>query len=322
MKRIPIFIVVLFLSISALAESFFHIVLSGTPDQVREAIKAGADVNSRNNDDMTPLMVAAMGTAVPGIIYTLARQGADRNMMLSAMGNTNPEVISVLLSAGAKVDDYCGSKGATALLFAAGFNRNPGVINALLRGGAKIDEHEEEGGGTPLMLASSFNLNPEVITALLNNGASVYERDYKGWTPLMFAAQTNPNPEIIVILVAAGAVIDARAKDDRTALMVAARYNTNPEVVAALLKAGANAELTSDKGMKAIDYARAGGNQTGFMHAQELAGTIIAVMGELGSPRSVFVDSSDRIYITDSGNCRIVRIADMEGRDRVTYGSP
>jgi len=57
-------------------------------------------------------------------------------------------------------------------LLAAQNNSNLEVITTLLTAGADIDGTEIY-GHTPLMGASSFNLNPEVAMTLLNAGASV-----------------------------------------------------------------------------------------------------------------------------------------------------
>ena len=51
-------------------------------------------------------------------------------------------------------------------MFAAGCNHNPEVISLLLEAGAKIDDRDK-GDWTPLMLAAKHTKNPDVISALL-----------------------------------------------------------------------------------------------------------------------------------------------------------
>src|SRR5208337_1198357 len=89
---------------------FFELVETGTPIQVQEAIKVGADIKARETDGRTPLLLAAED-------------------------NQNPEVIIVLLQAGADVNAR-DKDGQTPLMYAARKNQNPEVITALLKAGA------------------------------------------------------------------------------------------------------------------------------------------------------------------------------------------
>ena len=77
MKKWSIAILFLLSSICLFAQDIFGAAKFGTPQDVLAAIKAGASLNERDNLGMTPLMWAAMN-------------------------NTNPEVITALLKAGAK----------------------------------------------------------------------------------------------------------------------------------------------------------------------------------------------------------------------------
>ena len=55
--------------------------------------------------------------------------------MLAAWDNLNPEVITILLKAGAKADNR-DKNGVTALMTAAKNNQNPEIIKVLLKAGA------------------------------------------------------------------------------------------------------------------------------------------------------------------------------------------
>ncbi len=80
--------------------------------------------------------------------------------------------------------------GRTPLMFAAGNNSNLEVITALLKAGAEIEARDEI-GGTPLMLAAENNSNPEVITALLKAGADAKAKDSTGKSALDYAKENN-----------------------------------------------------------------------------------------------------------------------------------
>ncbi len=90
---------------------FFKLVSEGTPQSVHAAIDQGADVNAQD-----PL-------------YGLTA------LMWAARFNQNPEVITILLKAGADVN-MKDANGCTPLLWAAWGNQNPEVITILLRAGA------------------------------------------------------------------------------------------------------------------------------------------------------------------------------------------
>jgi sugar lactone lactonase YvrE len=96
------------------------------------------------------------------------------------------------------------------LMYAARYNTDPGVISVLLAAGAKLNEHDPN-GSTSLMWAASVNPNPGVISALLNAGAEIEAEDDHGLTALMYAASSTRNPEIIITLLKAGA--DGKKED-------------------------------------------------------------------------------------------------------------
>ena len=83
--------------------------------------------------------------------------------------------------------------GWTPLMFAAAGNPNPEVITVLLKAGADINVRTTaEPGMTARMLAAANNKNPEVIMALLKAGANAKAKDYEGNTAFDYA-QANAN---------------------------------------------------------------------------------------------------------------------------------
>jgi len=177
-----------------------------------------------------------------------------KDIFTLAEGGT-PERIQAAINAGAKLDDREGILGMTPLMHAAKFNKNPDVITTLLKAGAKIDERDKY-GETPLMYAAEHQENPDVISTLLNAGAKIDERDDSGRTPLIYAAWFNKNPDMITTLLKTGAKIDERDNRGETPLMYAAKQNENPDVVMTLLNAGADPTIKSKEGKTALDYAQ------------------------------------------------------------------
>ncbi|MDR3110134.1 MAG: ankyrin repeat domain-containing protein [Planctomycetaceae bacterium] len=191
------------------AEKFRELCEHGTLSEVETAIRRGANINAKDEDDRTMLFYAAKK-------------------------NPNPEVIAALVKAGANVnakDKY----GGTALFHAA-WNPNPEMITALVRAGADVNVKDKDGG--TLLFHAVLNPNPEVITALIRAGADVNAKLPNGMTALCAAAFGNPNPEMISKLVRVGVDVNAKAHDGKTALFYAALNNSNPEVITRLVKEG------------------------------------------------------------------------------------
>lgn len=110
---------------------------------VRACLKAGVEVNARDDQDRTPLHWAAGHSPDPALVEALIAAGADP---------------------GARADN-----GATPLHWAAGYNDNPAIITALLRAGA--DLHATDRIGATALHWTSYNpANPAMATALMRAG--------------------------------------------------------------------------------------------------------------------------------------------------------
>ena len=157
-------------SVSAIGEEdFFELVKTGTPEEVKKAIKEGADVNARTTEE-----IESFGE-VEGVTP----------LIMAAWYNENPEVTKLLLDAGADVNAR-DKNGCTPLIWAAVFNENPEVTKVLIDAGANVNARSEY-GTTPLMHAAWYNQNPEVIKVLLDAGADGRVKDNAGKTAFDYA---------------------------------------------------------------------------------------------------------------------------------------
>jgi ankyrin repeat protein len=224
---------------AAMSDQESIMLLRGGPREIEAAIKAGANVNARDEEAeggrWTPLMMA------------------------SAWGN-NLEILSILINAGADVnarDDE--GMGVLSCATIWGGDISPEIVKTLLQAGAEVDSRDDN-GETALTLGV-YKCSPEVISALIEGGADVNAENNVGETALMRAAWSGKY-EIISVLLAAGAKVNVASKDGWTALMscVAKKdYYVSREnyqkALSILLKAGADTKARDKDGKSALDHA-------------------------------------------------------------------
>lgn len=97
--------------------------------------------------------------------------------------------------------------GYNPLIMAAFFNKSPEVLEVLIEAGASLKV--ARGGMSPLMAAVSKNPNPEIVKLLLKHGAAVNEKGINGITPILLAADTCANIDVFMLLVEAQADLSA-----------------------------------------------------------------------------------------------------------------
>ena len=208
------------------------------PAVVGLLLEAGADVNARDEEGLTPLFPAA---------------------------ECNPAAFDLLLAAGANLN-VRDNKGNT-LLHAAARGEDPAMIKLLLAAGIDINVRNDE-GEAPVHDAATWSgwgygrkgrerRGIGVVKALLEAGSDVEARDHGGRTPLHSAAASNYNPAVIKLLLAAGADINARDGDGWTPLHWAAARGVlhNLAIVRAVLAAGAEVNVKSEQGNTPLDLA-------------------------------------------------------------------
>ena len=148
---------------------------------VKMSIKAGADVNTKDE--------------LGGI-----------TALMDASRYDSPEIVRILLDAGADVNAR-NMFGDTALMWAIGSDSE--IIRILLDAGADVNAKDDDrfsegdGGNTALMMASGKG-DSEVVRMLLNADADVNAKNNSGNTALMSATRKG-HTQIVRILRQAGA---------------------------------------------------------------------------------------------------------------------
>jgi ankyrin repeat protein len=238
---------------------------NGDEDAILAAIAAGADVNARDADGNTPMILTA-----PQSLF-----GKER------------KIVEALVQAKAQVNAV-NKDGVSALMVAASAGRD-GYVRLLLQNDAKADLRDND-GWTALMWAADggeWSAANELIEAKANVNAA----DKKGWTPMMMAL-VRGRGSVVEHLIKGGATMPAKAPDGSTAIILAAygrdlscivqvldnaqpfdgrdsdgwtaleiaSYNGDGQIVMALLRRGLDPSLKDKEQKTAIDRARENDN--------------------------------------------------------------
>lgn len=241
----------------------------GSADAVRLLIATGADVNSRNKIDATPLILGAWDFERT---KALVEAGADVNassksgrtaLIVAATPSSGSDTVRYLLDKGADVKAR-SAEGQSALLMASG-TFNTALVDLLIARGAEVNR-PDLAGMTPLLAAASRG-SLATVKLLLQHGADpnaaiigiekVRHGDIalKQLTPLMLAAPFG-STELVQTLVAAGANVNAKDVRGMTPLMLAVATDfAKPRTVELLLGRGAKVNEKSIAGETATDWA-------------------------------------------------------------------
>lgn len=176
-------------------DDFFRVCSKGTLDDVRKALMLGVNIHARDKQGMTALMYAARDNADPEVMKVLLRAAAPRRPWYKLGGEV-------------AVEDR-DKEGRTALMFAVE-NNSPDVVGVLLDAGADVNARDKR-DMTVLMRAVTYKSGSKVVEMLLDAGADVNVAGTSGVTALMLAASKNPDLDVVRALLKSGA--DACAKD-------------------------------------------------------------------------------------------------------------
>ena len=225
-------------------------------DIVASLLKKGADVDARDNNDMTPLLSALEAfDGNDAAVQLLLVHGADvrvrnkegRTPLHSASRHDHPNIVELLLKSGADVDARDNNDATPLLSALEAFGGNDAAVRLLLVHGADVHVRNKD-GRTPLHSASCSD-HPSIVELLLKMGVDVDARDNNDMTPLLSAvASFHENGAAVQLLLAHGADVHVRNKDGRTPLH-SASCSSHPSIVEFLLKSGADVDAQDNDNM-------------------------------------------------------------------------
>jgi ankyrin repeat protein len=215
-------------------------------------LKNNTNVEATNKNGETALVNAARGDDVD-VVKTLIEKvsdGHDQEQALLAASENGPDGI-LHISSDPHLNEADEREQITEMPEVA-------IVKLLLDHNIGIETRDYD-GSTPLILAASHG-QIEIVQLLLNRGARVDARDNYGNTALTASAcacaqaTMRPTHDILGLLLDRNAKIDAQSNDGSTALMNAAR-GFELENTELLINRGANLRIKDKKGKTALQWA-------------------------------------------------------------------
>lgn len=245
---------------------------------VQSLLDKGADPNSRNGLEMTPLHIAA-ASYQPEVVQALLKAGASFDMntnygtpLAFAAMTGNAAGVDTLLAKGAKVNTR-RNDGTTVLMMACN-SGSPQVVSELIKRKANVNA-KNDSQSTALIYAAR-NGHTEVGEMLIKAGASIEAADEEGQTPLMTAAMRG-NTAFVNMLLKHKAKVNSRNIQGQTALILATAYGDNTEIVKSLLKAGADQNIRDKRNRTASAFATARGYKSAALLKKPSASDVAAI---------------------------------------------
>ncbi|CAB3403307.1 unnamed protein product [Caenorhabditis bovis] len=213
-------------------------------DESEQCIRMGADVNARDCDENTPLMLAVRSKRTR-LALVLMHAGADptifnsseRSALHEAAVNLDYRMMQLLLTDRRLVleIDELDRNGKSALMEVAGSDHDTQIAKFLISCGAKIEndgasrkDSEVYRGRTALHYAALHG-NIKMVEFLVSQNANKDKQDEAGQTPLMLAAKEG-HAHVVQFLVSQNASLDTTDQLDKTARQLAEAQHHYPVV--------------------------------------------------------------------------------------------
>ncbi len=208
-----------------------------TLTQIDSILKLGKDIDEKDSDGRTPLMLACKSRYA------------------------TKEVIEFLISKGSKINLNDKDGFYNPLLYSC-INGNFQIVNLLIKNGADVNI-KLKNNSTILIHLCTNRGKLNIIELLIKNNVDINALGKNNETALMFAALTMQN-EIVDLLIRNGANVNIKNLDGRTALFTSVYLSGagefNSETLDLLIKAGANINEQDNNGQSILMLACNKGN--------------------------------------------------------------
>ncbi|KAG9397269.1 Ankyrin repeats (3 copies) [Carpediemonas membranifera] len=237
--------------------------LEGDLAVVQTLIDAGVNLEIRDDDGDTPLLIATMKGHV-GIVRALVKAKADCSVvrangaspLLIAAMYGNVDLTRLLINANKSMVDVPDGNDVSPLTLAATFGHNK-CVGLLVEGGADVNGKRRSSDAWTPLIAAALKDHAEIVKLLVRAKADLSLADEAGQTALM-AACINGHLDSIKALVEAGADISAVDNNDDPVLILAVQRKQSA-VVSYLLEEGCSPNACRADGCTALYIAAQSG---------------------------------------------------------------
>lgn len=172
----------------------------GRMGPIRALIASGANINLKDKDGRTPIIISAGHGKLSEIKYLLKNNADIDGALLAAVYGEYLKVVMFLLEQNVNLEEV-SDNGLSCLAIACGTHHKKATEIALIliRAGANVNCVRESDDQTPLKFAAGHS-TPEVIQALIDKGAEVDGPGGTTQTALMLAARSNSVPRVEALI--------------------------------------------------------------------------------------------------------------------------
>ncbi|XP_019376269.1 PREDICTED: kinase D-interacting substrate of 220 kDa isoform X2 [Gavialis gangeticus] len=242
---------------SLMTQSVLTYVEEGNVPALKALLEKCKDVDERNENGQTPLMLAAEQGNLE-IVQELLKKGANCNLedsdnwtaLISASKEGHVDIVAELLNCNVNLE-HRDMGGWTALMWASYKGRTE-VAELLLEKGSNPNITGLQYSVYPVIWAAGRG-HSDIVRLLLQHGAKVNCSDKYGTTPLIWAARKG-HLECVKYLLQMGADVDQEGANSMTALIVAVKGGYT-DSVKEILKRNPNVNLTDKDGNTALMIA-------------------------------------------------------------------
>ena len=238
---------------------------SGALDVVKMLVEAGAEVRATNDEGDTSFSRAAAHGHTDTVRYLLGLPDVDVNhgnfnALQCAAINEYPDVVQVLIDAGADIDIKDDFDGCSLLHYTCASGSLEGV-KMLVRAGAEVRATNDEGEMCLVLAARNGHIETVRYLVCLPE-VDVNYRQTDNYTALHCAVDEKPRTDVVQVLIDAGADIDAKNNEGCSPLHTVCASGAL-DVVKMLVEAGAGVRATNGRGETCLVLAaRCGHTET------------------------------------------------------------
>ncbi|MDG7052918.1 MAG: ankyrin repeat domain-containing protein, partial [Wolbachia endosymbiont of Alcedoecus sp.] len=192
----------------------------GNLNRVKDLITGGANLETKDNNDNTPLHNACSNGHLKVVEYLIERgaslkaKNKDGKIPLElAEQKGYTDIVEILKQTQLNLDKE---------LLIAVEEEDLGKVKDNIRRGANVNAQSRLGWASVFWAIQKNNLN--IVKLLVNNGADINAKDNESWIPLHWAAQLS-SLDVVKYIVERGANVNALTADGRTPLDLAVQRN-------------------------------------------------------------------------------------------------